>query len=79
MLNPSIILTLYIAMKPLYIFSSGSMQIADFFLVLMFICLLISKKLTIRIEKNAVITLGALCVVITYQILVNIVWSVILE
>lgn len=58
---------LYLLLKPFYIFKSGSMQPSDFFLIIAFIFLILSKnklKISEIIKKNRKFVIFVLCVAI---------------
>ena len=74
-----LILSIYIILKPLYLRASGTVQIADVFLVVAFIIALILEKGRINIfRKDSAILLPFLFLCI-YQFLINLIWSIILK
>jgi hypothetical protein len=77
-LGKGIILTIYIALKPLYLRASGSMQISDCFLMLALVYLIGTYKGVIVFPKGTGSVSKLLIGMLIYQLLINGVWSIIL-
>ena len=73
-----IILATYIALKPLYLRSSGSLQIADGVLLICLLWLIIRDHGRIHVSKNNSRVIVLFFVLCLYQALVNLTWSAIL-
>ena len=70
------ILTIYLALKPLYLTASGSVQICDVFLIISTLLLVFQNNGKIsymKKESRWVNTLAILCV---YQLIVNLIWYI---
>lgn len=74
--DETVILTLYIALKPLYISSSGSMQICDIVFAVSIVYMLIKNKFTIRFSKNEFQWIKPLLIFTVFVLLVNSCWFV---
>lgn len=73
-----IILAGYIALKPLYLRSSGSLQVADVFLLLCLLWLIIRDHGRISFQKGNSRILVLFFALFVYQAFINIIWSAIL-
>lgn len=73
------ILTIYIALKPLYLWSSGSLQICDLFLLSGFVYVIISKGGKIRLNHFSCGLMELFLVLVLYQAIINGIWSHILD
>ena len=71
----SFILTVYIALKPLYINQSGSLQISDMFLVLGLAYILLSSKGTLSFPAQCASFLGILSSFVLFTCVVNGMWT----
>ena len=74
--NKGIILAIYIALKPIYLFSSGTLQICDYFLLIGVMYLFITYKGVIRFPAGANTILKIMGIVLVYQIIINSIWTV---
>lgn len=76
------LLLVYLILKPFYIFDSGSLQPADFFLMLCFGLLLVTRKrgfIKYPIPSDIWHVLRWVYLFVFYQIFVNLIWYLILE
>lgn len=74
-LGLSIIILIYFALKPIYLASSGSVQVADLFFALSVLFVIIKNKGRIVFNKNNAVIIGYFCLLIIYQIVINGIWS----
>ena len=74
-LRQGLFLTIYIALKPLYLTRSGNMQIADIFLAIFSVYLLFSNYGKIRLRTPLFGFTVIFTVICAYQAVVNLVWS----
>lgn len=71
------VIAIYTALKPLYLFESGSLQICDFFFVAALLWWILSDKGKITIRKEVFPVIKILVFLALYQAIVNGVWFVI--
>lgn len=74
-LGKGIFLALYIALKPIYLRASGTLQLCDIFLVLISIYLFVSNRGKFKMDyrvSSYVKTFALLCF---YQFVINIIWT----
>lgn len=77
--NEANIITAYLALKPLYLLSSGAMQIADVFMVMALGFMLIQRRFVLyNISQNTKRVLILFIGLIVFQSSVNLVWSLVL-
>lgn len=76
-LSCGVIIVIYCALKPIYLFGSGSMQICDYFLILAFLYLLVKTRAQLpipHIRKNVLKIFGFF---IVYQLIINSIFYII--
>ena len=69
------ILLVFLALKPIYIWDSGGLQICDLFLAAASISLLVASRGSFRIPRKAIHTVVLFLVLCFYQVMVNLIWS----
>jgi len=70
------ILTVYIALKPLYINASGRLQLADFFLLLGLVYIFFGNQGSFVIDKQVIRTIRFLLYFVIFVCLINGVWTI---
>lgn len=73
------IVAIYFALKPLYLWDSGTLQISDFYLVAMIGYFVFRTKGKITMANDALILIRNFAFLVYYQVLVNIIWSIALN
>lgn len=73
-----IILAIYIALKPLYLWSSGSLQVADIFMLLGLVYLVFSKGGKLRLNHSSSRLMMLFFFMVLYQAIINGIWSAII-
>lgn len=73
-LEEGIILSVYMILKPFYLFSSGLPQISDMFLIAAAIAMLLRERGKIRIKREYVQWVFVFLGTVVFQVLVQIVW-----
>ncbi|MBR4731361.1 MAG: O-antigen ligase family protein [Lachnospiraceae bacterium] len=68
------VVAIYTALKPLYLFGSGSLQICDLFFAVMLLWWILSGKGKILIKKEVFPVVRLLAILVFYQAVVNVVW-----
>lgn len=74
--NCGLIIIIYCAIKPLYFFDSGHMQVCDYFLVIASAILLSKKNFRIVFPQERKKILLVLLYFVGYQMLINMIWFV---
>ena len=77
-IGKGILYIIYITLKPIYLRSSGSIQLADAFLILFSFYLILQSKGKVRLSWNASRILKLFLLLVIYQLLVNFIWTVVL-
>lgn len=68
------IIAIYCALKPIYLFSSGTMQLCDYFLVLALLLLAAHQHLRLPIPSGCGSFLKLFAIILVYQAVVNVAW-----
>ena len=74
-----ILVSLFITLKPIYIWSSGVLQLCDFVMLFGFFAVLIHSRGKIRLDKRKMNFLYLMLSLCLYQFLVNAVWTSVLN
>lgn len=77
-LSEPFILTLFFALKPLYLFKSGGMQVCDFIIIICFFIILIRDNLRIRVFYRRNKWFAQLSIYTVYVVSVNLIWFILL-
>ena len=76
--NLLIILSIYIALKPIYLWSSGSLQISDIFMLLSLVFVMIHQRGKIIVDSESYRLLKLILLIVLYQAIINGIWSIII-
>lgn len=76
--NLLIILSIYIALKPIYLWSSGSLQISDIFMLLSLVFVMIHQRGKIIVDSESYRLLKLILFIVLYQAIINGIWSIII-
>lgn len=74
-----LLVSLFIALKPIYIWSSGVLQLCDFVMLFGFFAVLIHSRGKIRLDKRKMNFICLMAILCIYQVVVNAVWSSVLN
>lgn len=76
-LGAAAILTVYFALKPVYLAESGFLQVSDVFLILALGCLLLQARGIIHFNQENSSVLKTFFFTIVYQAIINVIWSLV--